>query len=100
MFRLKKSTGFLTVLAAAWLVAQLLVAFHVGHGDTADSPSGATGLEHSCAVCKLAQLGDVLVATPFGFLLAVSFLCALPLAKGYTPAFRICLVRARAPPFA
>lgn len=85
------------LLAAVWLLAQLTVAFHIGHTDAAD---GFAAPEHSCPVCKLAQLGDVLLAASVGLFIAAAVLAVLLPVSDHRPAFRICLVRARAPPSA
>lgn len=94
MFAHKHQKLWIGLLAALWLVAQLASAFHLGHTDT----ELAAAQEHSCVLCKVAQIDDVVLASPAAWavtLAALFFL--LPVAPSFNS--RIFLgAQARAPP--
>lgn len=88
------------LLATAWLLAQLMVAFHVGHNDSPETGKGIATLDHSCVICKLSHFDDVAVPTSFLFLLLSVALSLVVFLESHSPAFSSNLVRARAPPTA
>lgn len=59
MFKRRTLSRWISLLAALWLVGQLAAAFHVGHSET----EGLGGAEHSCLLCKLATMDDVVTAS-------------------------------------
>ncbi len=59
-FIAKPSTkSLIGLLATLWLVGQLMTAFHVGH----DEVEAGIAHEHSCVLCKVANVDDAILTT-------------------------------------
>jgi len=95
MNRRPKISRMAAVLAALWLCAQLVSAFHLGHDE---QPHGPAAVDHSCLLCKVAVDDDVIAPSPMLLAVAISLLAFLLVV---VPAGRIGgpqAFQARAPP--